>query len=89
LLIIMCLSLSPKVFVYGDSLEDLQAQIAQLMAQIKALQSGSSSSTSSGASYSFSRNLTLGSTGDDVKALQTFLIDKGHYCNRPFKRIFF
>ena len=59
----------------ADTLSDLQAQIATLMAQIAALQGGSSSTA--GASCStFTRNLSLGSTGGEVMAVQKFL--NGH-----------
>ena len=54
----------------------LLAQIAQLqglVAQLQAAQGGSVS-----ASYTFTRNLTVGSKGDDVKALQQFLNANGY-----------
>jgi len=50
--------------------EELQAQIAALMAQIAALQGGSSSSS---AACTFTRSLTVGSEGEDVKCLQNAL----------------
>ncbi|MEX1014809.1 MAG: peptidoglycan-binding protein, partial [Candidatus Paceibacterota bacterium] len=59
---------------------ELQAQIAALLSQIQDLQaqlSGSSSSSST-AAYDFTRNLTIGSQGADVTALQTYLISEGH-----------
>ncbi len=49
----------------------LLAQIAQLQAQLGSLQGGGS------ASYSFTRDLTLGSTGSDVMQLQQFLNSHG------------
>ncbi|MEX0910482.1 MAG: peptidoglycan-binding domain-containing protein, partial [Candidatus Paceibacterota bacterium] len=49
--------------------------IEALTAQIAALTGGSTTTTTSG--YSFSRDLTLGSTGADVMALQKFLNNKG------------
>ena len=62
---------------------DLQAQIAQLLGQIKDLQSGQSSSGSTSTttttksnaacSQKWTRNLSIGSTGDDVRQLQRFL----------------
>ncbi|RJQ28906.1 hypothetical protein C4571_02600 [Candidatus Parcubacteria bacterium] len=59
---------------------DLQAQIAALLQQIAQLQAqlnaGGSSMPSS--SYNFTRDLTVGSRGDDVSALQQILISKGH-----------
>ncbi|MEX0673072.1 MAG: peptidoglycan-binding protein [Candidatus Paceibacterota bacterium] len=45
----------------------LQAQIAALQAQIAAFQSGTHSQ------YTFTRNLTVGSTGEEVRQLQIFL----------------
>ena len=49
----------------------LQAQIASLQAQLAAAQGTT-------ASVTFARNLTIGSTGADVTALQTWLIAKGY-----------
>jgi len=57
--------------------DELQAQITALLAQISALQSQLGGSTTGGTTYNFTRDLTLGSTGDDVKALQQFLNSKG------------
>lgn len=55
------------------SSSDLQAQINALLAQIAALQAG----TSTAASVTFTRDLTNGSSGSDVTALQNWLIAKG------------
>lgn len=57
----------------------LQAQIQSLMAQLQSLQ-GSSSTTSTGTSTgtTFNTDLTIGSTGSDVVALQNLLIQKGY-----------
>ncbi|HUX36069.1 MAG TPA: peptidoglycan-binding domain-containing protein, partial [Candidatus Paceibacterota bacterium] len=56
----------------------IQAQINALMAQIQQLQSQlSSAGGTSTTSYSFTRNLTVGSTGADVKALQQMLVNAG------------
>ena len=55
---------------------ELQAMIASLSAQIAAL-SGTTSTTAS-AGYTFSTNLTVGSKGADVTALQNFLIKGGY-----------
>lgn len=54
------------------SIEQLLAQIAQLQAQLTALQGGSTSG-STGVMYSFTRNLQVGSTGEDVRMLQKAL----------------
>lgn len=55
----------------------MQAQIAALMAQIAALQAQLNGSASTG-SYVYIRDLTIGSRGADVIALQTWLIAKGY-----------
>jgi len=63
---------------YGQTVAELQAQISALLAQIQALQSQLTQTTGGGtAVYSWTRDLTLGSTGDDVKALQQFLNGQG------------
>lgn len=61
--------------VKADTTSDLNAQIAALMAQIAALQASAGGSAS--ASVTFSKDLTLGSSGADVTALQNWLISKG------------
>ena len=63
------------------TVEELTAQINALLAQVSALQASSSSSSSSSVTTSghvFSVDLTIGSKGDDVVALQTILVAKGH-----------
>ncbi|MDP3989510.1 MAG: peptidoglycan-binding domain-containing protein [bacterium] len=61
----------------AQSSTDLQAQITQLLAQIAALQaqlnSQSGGSSSAGISYTFTKNLRLGDSNADVKALQQVL----------------
>ncbi|MDP1706346.1 MAG: peptidoglycan-binding domain-containing protein [bacterium] len=62
---------------------ELQAQIASLLATIQALQtqlnaSSGGSTVGTGSSYSFTRDLTLGSTGADVKVLQQWLNANGY-----------
>ncbi len=58
---------------------DLQAQINALLAQIAALQAQlASGSSASSVACSFTRALTVGSTGDDVKCLQKYLNGAGH-----------
>lgn len=59
----------------ADTTSDLQAQIAALMAQIQALQAQSGGTTS--ASATFTTDLTVGSKGAAVSALQNWLIGKG------------
>jgi hypothetical protein len=58
----------------ADTISDLQAQIASLTAQLSKL-AGSSAVTTSA---TFNTNLTVGSKGADVTALQTWLIAKGY-----------
>ncbi|MEK7086840.1 MAG: peptidoglycan-binding domain-containing protein, partial [Patescibacteria group bacterium] len=57
--------------------EELQAQIATLLAQIAALQAQLNQGTTP-SSYDFTRDLTVGSKGDDVKALQQWLNANGY-----------
>lgn len=52
--------------------DELQAQVNALLAQIASLQGGAS------ASVTFTRDLTLGSSGADVTALQNWLIKGGY-----------
>lgn len=59
----------------ADTTSDLQAQIAALLAQITQLQAQISGGAST--SSTFSTDLTLGSTGADVTALQQWLVSKG------------
>jgi len=61
------------------TVEELQAQIAALMAQISSLSGGSSSS--SAAACTFTRALTVGAEGADVKCLQDYLTSTGHFTN--------
>ena len=57
---------------------DLNAQIQALLAQIAQLQAQlGTPQDSSMMSFNFTRSLTVGSTGDDVKALQQFLNSHG------------
>lgn len=53
------------------TIEELQAQIAALMAQIAALSGGTAATPS--AACTFTRSLTVGSQGADVKCLQDYL----------------
>ncbi len=56
---------------------ELASQIAALQAQLASLSGGTTTTTTSSSSYSFTRDLTIGSTGADVTALQSWLISKG------------
>jgi len=58
---------------FAQSNADLQAQIAALLSQIQTLQGQLGAGSTAPSSYSFSRDLTVGSSGADVKALQQFL----------------
>jgi len=68
---------------------DLQAQINALLAQIASLQAqlaaqgGAPAAGGADACFAFSRNLTVGSRGDDVTALQGFLAAQGHLSVSP------
>ncbi len=55
----------------------IQAQIQALLAQIAALQAQLGTSGGTTVSTTYTRDLTIGSRGTDVIALQTFLISKG------------
>ena len=59
-----------------DQIQSLLAQIATLQAQLSSMQ-GTTATTSS-ASCNFTRSLTMGSRGDDVKCLQEYLNGAGH-----------
>ena len=59
-----------------DQIQSLLAQIATLQAQLSSMQ-GTTATTSS-TSCNFTRSLTMGSKGDDVKCLQEYLNGAGH-----------
>ena len=59
----------------GATVEELLAQIATLQAEVLALQGGNNS----GSCYTFTRDLTIGSTGADVTALQDYLTGTGDF----------
>lgn len=65
----------------AQSAADLQAQISSLLATIQSLQAQLAAtqggSSSSAGACSFTRDLTVGVTGDDVKCLQKYLNSKG------------
>ena len=61
----------------ADTASDTAALIASLQAQIAALQAQMSSTTTTSGSVMFTTDLTLGSTGASVTALQNWLISKG------------
>ncbi len=69
----------------AQTVEELQAQIAALLSQIQALQAQLNSGSTGGstASYTYNQNLTVGSEGADVTALQQFLFEKGYLKVNP------
>ncbi len=63
-----------------ESVEDLQAQLAALTAQLTALSGATTppatvaaASSNAACPYTWARNLSIGSSGDDVRQLQRFL----------------
>ena len=60
------------------TLEELQAQIQTLIAQINALKGNVPGSSNLGACNPFAIDMTLGRSGVEVTNLQKFLINKGH-----------
>ena len=63
----------------GVTTDELQAQITALLAQIQALQTQlTAAQGATTVSYNFTKDLTLGSKGNDVKALQQFLNANGY-----------
>lgn len=63
----------------AHTIEQLTAQITALQAQLTALSGTSAPVAAGGAKCSFTRALTVGSKGDDVKCLQDYLKSSGHY----------
>lgn len=67
---------------HAQSVSDLQAQIQALLAQIAQLQTQLSTiaggSSASSTSCNFTRNLTVGVTGEDVRCLQKYLNGAGY-----------
>jgi peptidoglycan hydrolase-like protein with peptidoglycan-binding domain len=63
----------------AQTVAELQAQINALMAQLAALQGGSVSTGGSAAGCTFTRSLTVGSSGADVTCLQNYLRGTGHF----------
>src|SRR3989344_738145 len=79
----------PTSSVGAATIDELQAQINALLAQITQLQAqlsaqGGTPAPSAGA-CSFTKSLTIGSTGDDVKCLQVhlktlYIVSRRTYC---------
>lgn len=70
-------AIMPFATMADATMDALQAQIAALQKQLSAL-SGSPPAMSAGA-CTFTKNLTVGSKGDDVTCLQTYLASTGHF----------
>lgn len=68
----------PFATMADATIDALQAQIAALQAQLAALAGGSTAVAPAGA-CTFTRALTVGSKGDDVTCLQTYLTSTGHF----------
>src|SRR3989344_9559175 len=71
------------IAAHGQTVEDLMAQIQSLQALIASLQAqisgiGGGTSSSGGVQCTFGPDLTMGSTGMDVKCLQQYLNSAGH-----------
>lgn len=64
--------------VAAQTTSDLQAQIAALLAQVNALTAQLNAQGGTTVTVTFNRNLTVGSTGADVLALQQFLNARGY-----------
>ena len=79
---VMCLSgaaMALPIVALGVTTDELQAQITALLAQIQALQTQlTAAQGATTVSYNFTKDLTLGSKGNDVKALQQFLNANGY-----------
>lgn len=78
--LVMVAVVAPGV-AQGVTIEELLAQIAQLQAQLMALQGGTTPVPTGNvacAGVTFTRNLTVGSTGQDVKCLQVLLNTNGY-----------
>lgn len=71
------------ITAHGQSVSDLQAQIQSLLALVSSLQAqisgmGGSTSSSGAGQCTFTKDLTIGSTGSDVMCLQKYLNSAGH-----------
>ena len=78
--LVTVISLSGISPAFATTASDIQAQINALLATIQSLQAQLSATTGTTAAttYTFTRDLTVGSKGDDVKALQQFLNSSGY-----------
>ncbi len=78
--VLWALGVASLPLAQAQTTANLQAQIAALLAQIQQLQAqlGSTQGSGSAMTYSFTSDLTVGSRGADVNALQQLLINKGY-----------
>ena len=72
----LALAVLPSVST-ASTVSDLQAQIQALQAQLQTLEAQLSSQQGSSFCYDFNSNLSVGSSGSDVSALQTALQKEG------------
>lgn len=75
MLALMLLAAAPAPQARAATLEELQAQVQALIAQLAALKGDTSTTGSCGL---FTTDLTLGQSGVQVTELQRFLISRGH-----------
>lgn len=61
----------------ADALSDLNAQVQALLAQIAALQGGSTMGGSMSSGFTFTRDHSMGNSGGEVMEIQKFLNNKG------------
>jgi peptidoglycan hydrolase-like protein with peptidoglycan-binding domain len=71
-ILLFSIAIVPTTAKGESTIAELQAQIAQLMAQIAAMKGGNTQTC-----FTFSRNLGVGSVGQDVAKLQSFLESRG------------
>lgn len=76
---VIAISFAFAVPAKADTLSDLQAQVQALLAQIATLQGGSTTSTTTtgGTGFTFTKYLSLGKTDAEVKEVQKFLNTHG------------
>lgn len=75
---IVAIALVASITSVASAQTDIQAQITALLAQIAQLQAQlGTTQAATATAYNFTKDLTIGSKGDDVTALQGFLESKG------------
>jgi peptidoglycan hydrolase-like protein with peptidoglycan-binding domain len=68
----------PTHRVEAATLQELQAQIQTILAQLQALRNQLPATSNLGSCSLFNTDMTTGRSGNDVTALQRFLISRGH-----------